>query len=162
MLEMPCSHLEDEIRILPFSTDDLDCVLKIENSVYTLPWSRESYTELLLLDSTRMWVAKRDATLVGYMLYQMSPQEFELHTIAVAPNMQRRGIGKQLLERLLMEAQRSRIARIFLQVRPSNRAAFELYRAFDFHVVGVRKKYYQDNLEDAYVMCRELTEFAKA
>jgi [ribosomal protein S18]-alanine N-acetyltransferase len=43
-----------------------------------------------------------------------------------------------------------------LEVRRSNIAALELYRAFDYRAVGVRPNYYVDEGEDAIVMVKEL------
>ena len=43
-----------------------------------------------------------------------------------------------------------------LEVRRSNGAALELYRAFDYRAVGVRPNYYVDEGEDAIVMVKEL------
>ena len=39
-----------------------------------------------------------------------------------------------------------------LEVRPTNIAAVKLYEKFGFNSLGVRKKYYQDNGEDALIM----------
>ena len=42
-----------------------------------------------------------------------------------------------------------------LEVRVSNEAARALYRRYGFWDVGERKKYYQDNGEDAVIMTTE-------
>ena len=44
---------------------------------------------------------------------------------------------------------------ITLEVRVSNSSAIALYKKFGLKSVGVRKFYYQDNNEDAYVMFSE-------
>ena len=144
--------LQDEIVLVPFESRDIEAVLAIENQVYALPWSRESYEELLLLDSIRMWIAKEGERLVGYMLYQIGGSEVELHTIAVDPTKQGSGIGRGLMEHFIREAKKLQATILFLQVRPSNQRAISLYRKFGFEVVGVRGNYYTDNQEDAWVM----------
>ena len=42
-----------------------------------------------------------------------------------------------------------------LEVRRSNQAAQNLYHACGFLDVGYRKRYYEDNREDALIMFRE-------
>ena len=43
-----------------------------------------------------------------------------------------------------------------LEVRPSNVAARGLYDSYEFIKVNIRKGYYNDNGEDAIVMCKAL------
>jgi ribosomal-protein-alanine N-acetyltransferase len=44
---------------------------------------------------------------------------------------------------------------VTLEVRVSNVAARALYRAYGFYEVGLRKRYYADNHEDAIIMTTE-------
>ncbi|MBI4211039.1 MAG: ribosomal protein S18-alanine N-acetyltransferase [Deltaproteobacteria bacterium] len=146
------------IEILPFQSSDLEAVLDIEHQVYALPWSRASYEDLLVQDSIQMWAAKKNGRLVGYMLSQLGGDDAELHTIAVSPDMQGQGIGRMLMQHFFADAMKRRLNSLFLQVRLSNERALALYRSFGFEVVGLRKRYYSDNHEDAFVMRCSLTQ----
>lgn len=143
-----------QVDIVPFTPDDLDVMMEIENRAFTVPWTRSTYEELAPLSSIRIWVAWHDDELVGYMLYQSWGEEMELHSVAVKPELQRNGIGSQLLEHMLVEASKRGITHIYLLVRHSNKAARALYRTFGFEVVGVRHNYYQDENENALIMAR--------
>ena len=144
-----------DVNIVPFKPDDLDQMMEIEVRVFATPWSRQSYEELYPLDTIQIWVAKIDDEIVGYLLYQFFGDEMELHSIAVKPEFQNRGIGALLMEHVLVRASLLGISRIYLLVRPSNEAAKRLYARFGFNVVGVRRNYYWDNSENALIMCRE-------
>lgn len=145
-----------ELLIVRYTPADLDALMEIENASFTAPWSRESYEELAPLESISIWVAKTGEKLAGYMLLQHVAGEMELHTIAVAEDLRRRGIGMRLMEHMLEESRRLGVNRIFLQVRPSNAAARRLYEKFGFRAVGIRRAYYRDNFEDALVMRLEM------
>lgn len=150
---------EKELRIVPFEPEDLDPILEIEKRVYATPWSRQSYEDLISLNDIHTWVAKSDERLVGYMLFQATANDMELHTIAVLPEQQSKGIGRRLMEHLIREAEKFGAEHIFLQVRPSNRHAIALYAKFGFVTIGVRKRYYEDNSEDACIMRLTMREF---
>ena len=72
--------------------------------------------------------------------------------VAVDPELRRRGIATALLERLLERVAPD--AQLTLEVRRSNDGAIALYERFGFRSAGVRRRYYQDNGEDALVMWR--------
>ena len=64
-------------------------------------------------------------------------------------------LNKQLMLHLIDECYEQMIKYITLEVRVSNIPAINLYEKFGFSSVGVRKKYYQDNNEDALIMFTE-------
>lgn len=142
------------IRIVPFQFEDLDQMMEIEVRVFTAPWTRSSYEELAPLDTIAIWVAKLGDELVGYMLYQFCGDEMELHSIAVKPEMQGRGIATMLMDHMMILAAQMGITHIYLLVRPSNETARALYEKYGFEVIGVRHRYYSDNGENALIMCR--------
>lgn len=145
-----------DLCVLPFELGDLDGVMAIEPRVFPIPWSRQSYEELMKLDTVVLRVAKRGTTLVGYTLFQWWGDELELHTIGVMPEEQRQGVGRRLLEDLFAYARQQGVARIFLLVRASNLAARALYEQFSFETIATRPHYYEDNHEDALVMRRDV------
>ena len=146
---------DEPINIVRFEPDDLDQMMAIEVRAFTAPWSRQSYEDLVTLDSIHIWVAKSGEEVVGYMLYQFWGDELELHVIAAKPERQRSGIGTLLMEHMLTQAGLIGIRRIYLLVRQTNDAALNLYKKYGFKVVGMRHKYYRDNGENALLMCMD-------
>jgi len=57
----------------------------------------------------------------------------------------------EFLDNLCLE---NSVEEISLEVRVSNEKAINLYHSFGFEVKGIRKDYYQDNHEDAYLMVK--------
>lgn len=98
-----------------------------------------------------------EEVLVAYagmaMLGPRDDPEFEIHTIAVDPAHQRRGLGRLLMEQL-MHAADSFDGPVFLEVRTDNDAAIALYESFGFTNQGIRRNYYQPSGADAYTMTR--------
>lgn len=146
----------DTIVIERFAPADIDEIMEIENVSFTSPWSRESYEELIPLETISFWVAKTAGKVAGYMLLQRMISEMELHTFAVSPDLRRRGIATKLLEHMRDEAKKAGVKFIFLQVRPTNKEARALYEKFGFKSIGMRRRYYRDNGEDAIVMKMEI------
>ncbi|MDA1278733.1 MAG: ribosomal protein S18-alanine N-acetyltransferase [Chloroflexi bacterium] len=64
----------------------------------------------------------------------------------------RKGIGELLLINGLEHALENGSRVVTLEVRRSNRPAIELYRKYGFQEVGLRRRYYSDNGEDALIM----------
>jgi ribosomal-protein-alanine N-acetyltransferase len=143
---------EERIRIEPFRPEDLDAIMEIEDRSFTAPWSRKSYEDLWAQESIGFWVARQGGELVGYYLVQTSGLEQELHTFAVKPELRGRGIGRSMMDHMLGRARGRGVEYIYLQVRPSNKEAKELYKSLGFVGIGMRRNYYRDNFEDALVM----------
>jgi ribosomal-protein-alanine N-acetyltransferase len=78
--------------------------------------------------------------------------EAHITTIGVDPPYRGRGFGELLLLALIDEAVRRGANWMTLEVRVSNTIAQDLYRKYGFAIQGVRRRYYSDNDEDAYVM----------
>jgi ribosomal-protein-alanine N-acetyltransferase len=72
--------------------------------------------------------------------------------VAVGPEDRRKGTGRALLTALLERLEDD--AQITLEVRRTNAGAIALYESFGFRAAGVRRRYYQDNGEDALILWR--------
>ena len=90
--------------------------------------------------------------IVGFAGMWTMLEESHITTIGVAPAHRGRHIGELLLVSLIDEALRRDANWITLEVRVSNLKAQNLYRKYGFTQYGVRKHYYSDNGEDAYIM----------
>lgn len=88
----------------------------------------------------------------GYVGFWVMADEAHITTIAVREELQRRGIGELLLLTVFNRARELSANVVTLEVRVSNTGAQNLYLKYGFKQVGVRKAYYTDNREDAYIM----------
>lgn len=132
---------------------DLDSVLRVEESSFTMPWSRASFREELALTDTRYWaVLEADGRLLGFGGIMVLDDEAHLLNLAVAPAFRREGLASALLAHLAVEARSRGASRLTLEVRPSNDAAVALYREAGFITEGIRTGYYPDTHEDALIM----------
>ncbi len=136
---------------------DLDSVIQIERASFSTPWSPASFRTLLDRGDASLWVATVDAVIVGYAIVWYVADEAELGNLAVDPAWRGRGLGRHLLDWALDESRLRGTARIFLEVRVSNQIALELYEQRGFVQVGLRRRYYRTPVEDARVMCLDLS-----
>jgi ribosomal-protein-alanine N-acetyltransferase len=90
--------------------------------------------------------------IVGYAGLWLMSDEAHITTIAVDPNYQGHGIGELLLLGLIDRAKQIGARWLTLEVRVGNHVAQALYRKYTFKEMGVRRRYYSDNGEDALVM----------
>lgn len=151
------AQLKEGPLLRPMRVEDVEQVVRVERSIYEFPWTRGNF-----LDSMHAryhcYVYELEHALVGYGVVMTGADEAHLLNLSIAAEWQRRGYGRQLLERFL-EAARSRGAsRIILEVRPSNPRAARMYERAGFRVIGVRPGYYPaaNGREDAVVMERML------
>jgi ribosomal-protein-alanine N-acetyltransferase len=121
------------------------------------PWSAQAFLDALAA-SHHYLAARHGDELVGYggLAFTAGPPlpEAEVHTVAVAPEHQGRGIGRALVRGLLAVADAGR-AEVFLEVRTDNEPAHRLYESEGFTVVGLRREYYPVSGADAHTMRRE-------
>jgi ribosomal-protein-alanine N-acetyltransferase len=148
-----------DLVIEPMAEGHLDDVLRIERERFPAPWSegmfRQEVEETWL---SRSFVARVDGGVVGYIVAWFLRGEVHILNLAVTATHERRGIGKRLLLHIVDLAQAAQSHLITLEVRSSNHAAKLLYVTTGFAPVGIRRRYYRDNNEDAIVMTRRLRE----
>jgi ribosomal-protein-alanine N-acetyltransferase len=91
-------------------------------------------------------------SIVGYAGIWVMTDEAHVTTIASHPEMRGRGVGELLLVSLIHRATEIGARWMTLEVRASNAVAQNLYRKYTFKEMGMRRRYYSDNGEDALVM----------
>jgi ribosomal-protein-alanine N-acetyltransferase len=144
------------VHIVPMRRRHLRSVVRIEAETHPRPWSLSLFmSEMALRTSRAYFVARVDGFVVGYVGLMMSADEGHITTVAVDPNWHRRKIGTRLMLVAAREGIRRGARALTLEVRMSNKAAQELYRAFGFRPAGIRKNYYMETNEDALVMWAE-------
>jgi ribosomal-protein-alanine N-acetyltransferase len=169
------------VRIEPMAIADLGDVLAIERVSFPSPWSARAYEyELRYNDMAHYFVARTlgprapdgdkrglldrfreilhpapvhvEPQIVGYIGYWLMAGEAHVSTIAVRPDRRGRAYGELLLAHTLDDAANRGAHVATLEVRVSNISAQRLYLKYGFDNVGLRKAYYSDNNEDAYIM----------
>mgnify|MGYP006181701345 CR=1 FL=1 len=125
------ADLRDSPVLRPMRETDLAEVMAIEDAIYTHPWTRGNFADSLRAGyECRTW--RLDGELAGYFVLMIGAGEAHLLNLSVAAAHQRRGHGSLLLAEAAALA-RGRSARsLFLEVRPSNRAAQALYHWIGF------------------------------
>jgi len=91
-------------------------------------------------------------SIVGYAGIWVMTDEAHVTTIASHPDVRGQGIGEFLLVALIHRSIGVGARWMTLEVRASNSVAQNLYRKYTFKEMGVRRRYYSDNGEDALVM----------
>lgn len=147
------------LRIRPMTPDDIPAVVAIDRASFPLPWSEASFrSELTANEAAHLIVAELgedpSSKVAGYAGFWLVVDEAHLSTLAVHPDLRRRGIGDRLLVEAMHQAASRGAEMMTLEVRPSNDEARRLYARHGFHVVGRRPRYYKDNQEDAVLMTR--------
>jgi [ribosomal protein S18]-alanine N-acetyltransferase len=142
---------ELDVRRLTYA--DLPQVIAIERRAFPTPWSLAMFVLELSKPSGVCLAARRDGRLTGYLVCSRYDTVWHVMNVAVAPEERRRGVATTLLSELL-ERVGDRSARYTLEVRQSNAGAITLYERFGFRAAGLRRRYYQDNGEDALIMWR--------
>lgn len=135
---------------------DLDAVVDIDVAAFREPREvrEKSLREELARSWARLFVARADAgRIVGYILYWHVVDEGHVINVAVAPQERKRGIGRALVDRLLVEARATGIVKLLLEVRASNAAAIGLYEKAGFTKFNVRARYYGDGEDAVEMIC---------
>ena len=145
-------------RLRPMREDDLETVMEIEHRAYPFPWTHGIFRDCLRADYP-MWVQEHGSVIVGYGVLSIAAEEAHVLNLCTAPQCEGQGLGRKMLLALLRIARGSGAQRVFLEVRPSNQRAIELYDRSGFNEIGRRPRYYpapNNGREDAIVMAMEL------
>ena len=141
-------------QIRKMTEADLDQVAELASLVFSAPWSRQGFADALPAENACFLVAEKSGEVAGYCGVYLAADEAEIINVAVKPEFQRQHIADRLMEAMLEEGKRRGICRFFLEVRVSNLAAIGLYEKYGFKKQGIRKDFYKEIHEDAYVMNR--------
>ena len=158
MSAVRAADLEMQATLRPMRETDLDEVMQIEEAAYPFPWTRGIFRDCMRAGYP-MWVQERDGRLAGYGVLSIAAEEAHVLNLCTAPGIEGHGLGQRMLQSLLRIARGSGAQRVFLEVRPSNPRAINLYDRSGFNEIGRRPRYYptaNHGREDAIVMAMEL------
>jgi ribosomal-protein-alanine N-acetyltransferase len=132
-------------------------VVALEREIFSLPWGFREYSAFFCQNTALGLGVVKKGGLAGFVTSFNLPGELEILNLAVKSEFRRQKMASSLLEDLLARFQKTRSGgSVFLDVRESNQPAITLYSKFGFEKVGVRKDYYLDTNEDAWIMRLDL------
>jgi ribosomal-protein-alanine N-acetyltransferase len=133
--------------------EDIPEILALEAGTLSA-WSREHLEDELGQPTGFQFVVRREETerIVAVLCGRVMAVEAEILKITVAESVRRQGVGRQLLDFVLKLYRDKGVKNCFLELRASNTAARNLYEKKGFSIVGTRKKYYREPVEDAIIM----------
>ena len=140
---------------------DVPLVSELEKRCFPAPWSAETYRHELLHNARSFYSVIRPGRevkfahlppILGYAGYWLLDGEAHIMTIAIHPDWRRHQLGEWLLLEILAAARTKEAHQATLEVRVGNNAAIALYTKLGFGEVGLRKRYYRDNNEDARLL----------
>lgn len=135
--------------------EDLPIILELEKELFTSAWKEEDFLfELTQNPFATYMIVEDENTITGYIGYWIKPPYVEITNVAVGKSFQRKGYAKQLVQYCLEDGTTNEASFFTLEVRFSNIPAISLYKSFGFEEMAVRKNYYTDPIEDAYLMMK--------
>lgn len=162
--------------IRTFNPSDVESLLAVQDEAFPVSqWRASDYMRLAAAPGGMILVAEAETAdgataqsregrvhwrsrgqVVGFAAASQQADEAELKNIAVRTPYRRQGVARALLEELHRRLLEAGANRVYLEVRPSNTSARELYLSVGYSLRYERKMYYQDPPEDALVLCLEL------
>ena len=144
----------EKVKVVKMTPDDVDGVYKIEELVHPEHhWSKNSfYNEIANKLASYYCIKDENNNILAYIGAWQIIEEAHITSLAVHPDFRRLQLAQILIIKIIEDCYKNMVKYITLEVRESNIAAISLYEKFLFSSVGVRKKYYQDNGENALIM----------
>jgi ribosomal-protein-alanine N-acetyltransferase len=146
------SEFDMNVHIRWMIRRDMPEVLSIEKSSFEFPWSEEDFIRCLRQRHCIGMVAEYDERVVGFMIYELHKDQLHVLNFSVRPDVRRRHVGEQMVNKLISKLSQQRRNRILLEIRETNLAAQLFFRNLGFVATTVLRDYYDDTVEDAYVM----------
>lgn len=146
----------EDISFSQLNMADIENVLEIERMSFPSPWTRGMFMEELSnRDFSFYLVARIKDKIVGYGGFWLVLDEAHLGNLAVHPDFRKRRIGERILIHLLELGKSKGANMMSLEVRENNIIARSLYEKLGFRMVAIRKGYYADTKEDAYIYMKD-------
>lgn len=137
---------------------DMVEVLDIERQCFEFAWTEERFLTHLRQRNCIGMVAEHNQLIVGFMIYELHKTTLSILNFAVDKMYWRRGIGSQMVQRLVDKLSQQRRDKIELEIRETNLAAQLFFKRHFFRATEVLRHHYDDTDEDAYRFVYDLSE----
>ena len=164
MSEVITREIAMVVTIDRMTEHDLLEVVEIEESSGLSHWGWDAYHKELQSQIDSLMLVARGADgvrlaggpIAGFIVARHVADEIHINNVAIRPAFRRHGIAARLLEDVLRWGREKGAHMAILEVRAGNSVAQRLYRAGGFEIVGRRRRYYKEPLEDALLMAVSL------
>lgn len=129
---------------------DMEEVVAIEADSFEFPWSEEDFVKCVRQKNCIGMVAERGERVVGFVIYELHKTRLHLMNLAVASDMRRCGVGRQLVAFLAKKLSIQRRTKLTAEVRETNLPAQLFFKQCGFRATIVLREFYEYSPEDAY------------
>ncbi len=149
-------HVPSGVLVRDMYLVDLDAVMAIEAHSFPTPWSRNAFqTEILENTFATYLVLDFHGRVVSYGGMWIILDEAHVTNVAVHPDYRGHHLGERMMDGMIERARALGVQRMTLEVRRGNIVAQNLYHKMGFVQLGVRRGYYTDTHEDAFIMWKD-------
>lgn len=141
-----------EVEVVKADASHLDAILSIAHECNLGHWTKNDYQTEVENQNAILLVARTNSKTIGFVLARLITPAVEIMNIGVLAVERRRGIGDFLLISALFKAKAQNIEECWLEVRASNQGAQKFYLKNNFRIVGTRRNYYVNPVENAVLM----------
>lgn len=131
---------------------DLPLIMPVMRAAFDVrfgeAWSENQCLGVLAMPGASLLIA-REGDPIGFALSRTIVGSCELMLLAVSPQLQQRGIGRMLLNKVITDARTMQATHLFLEMRSGN-PALALYSSAGFVEVGCRRDYYHGANGDVF------------
>ena len=140
------------VTVRPMRSEDVPALVEMERAIFTSPWSKQNFEDLLTRDYCLYLVAEKADKIVGFAGLTKLDNEGDIDKVMVCEACRGEGVSSILMENLLEEGKKRGIDAFTLEVRVGNAPAIGLYTKFGFVSCGIRPRFYDKPVEDALIM----------
>lgn len=148
--------MESRFKIRAMNFDDLEEIAELEKKCFSEPWSLETFCYEITKNHLASYVVvvdtEKNDKIAGYAGMWIIADEAHITNVAVLEEYRGKQLGEALMIRQFKDSLVVGANKMTLEARVSNDVAIGLYKKLGFKEVGIRKKYYEDNNEDAVIM----------
>lgn len=143
---------QEQIHIRKMKSADVERISQLEEETFSMPWSRDSFLEMITRKDARYYVAEIGGKVVGGCGMLIAVGEGNITNVVVDKEERNKGIGYRMLQYLIEDGYRDGLTAFTLEVRVSNDAAIHVYEKLGFRSEGIRPNFYEKPIEDAMIM----------
>ncbi len=153
---MECDR--NQIVIRPMTKEDVPAVSRLEEAVFSMPWSPDAFLDMVEREDSLYVVATAGKEPIGCCGVTNACGDGDINNVVVDEAWRSRGVGRKMLEVLMEQGREIGIENYTLEVRVSNAPAIHLYEKLGFVSAGIRPGFYDKPREDAMIMWKRQEE----